>query len=188
MFRATHRSSSRAQNCNWKFWLNQRLQLQFLSSWWWAVCRSKHVEQLRNIGIINSTTRSHLVSYFYRIWLNQRLQLQFLSSWWWAVCRSKHVEQLRHNGIINSTTRSHLVGYFYTVCIMMHGSMNINGVITKKTIIWIFISAAQEPKSDLGRHDVDISWSLTRQDSSERVISSSHRPLSTQQTINTTDE
>jgi len=27
----------------------------------------KHVEQLRNIGIINSTTRSHLVGYFYTI-------------------------------------------------------------------------------------------------------------------------
>jgi len=32
------------------------------------VCRSKHVEQLRNIGIINSTTRSHLVGYFYTIY------------------------------------------------------------------------------------------------------------------------
>jgi hypothetical protein len=31
------------------------------------VCRSKHVEQLRNIGIINSTTRSDLVCYFYKI-------------------------------------------------------------------------------------------------------------------------
>jgi hypothetical protein len=31
------------------------------------VCRSKHVEQLGNIGIINSTTQSHLVSYFYMI-------------------------------------------------------------------------------------------------------------------------
>jgi hypothetical protein len=40
----------------------------FLSSWWWAACRSKHVEKLRNIGIINSTTRSHLVCYFYTIW------------------------------------------------------------------------------------------------------------------------
>jgi hypothetical protein len=30
------------------------------------VCRSKHVEQLRNTGIINSTTRSHLVGYFYK--------------------------------------------------------------------------------------------------------------------------
>jgi len=28
------------------------------------VCRSKHVEQLRNTGIINSTTRSHFVGYF----------------------------------------------------------------------------------------------------------------------------
>ena len=46
---------------------NRRLQLQFLSSWWWAVCHSKHVEQLRYIGIINSTTRSHLVGYFYTI-------------------------------------------------------------------------------------------------------------------------
>jgi len=31
------------------------------------VCRPKHVEQLRNIGIINSTTRSHLVGSFYEI-------------------------------------------------------------------------------------------------------------------------
>jgi hypothetical protein len=31
------------------------------------VCRPKHVEQLRNIGIINSTTRLHLVGYFYEI-------------------------------------------------------------------------------------------------------------------------
>jgi len=31
------------------------------------VCRSKHVEQLRNIGIINSATRSHLVGCFYKI-------------------------------------------------------------------------------------------------------------------------
>jgi len=31
------------------------------------VCRSKHVQQLRNIGIINSTTGSHLVGYFYMI-------------------------------------------------------------------------------------------------------------------------
>jgi hypothetical protein len=33
------------------------------------VCRSKHVEQLRNIGIINSTTRLHLVVYFYKIYI-----------------------------------------------------------------------------------------------------------------------
>ena len=46
---------------------NQRLQLKFLSSWWWAMCRPKHVEQLRNIGIINSTTRSHLVGYSYNM-------------------------------------------------------------------------------------------------------------------------
>jgi hypothetical protein len=33
------------------------------------VCPSKHVEKLRNIGIINSTTRSHLVDYFYKIYI-----------------------------------------------------------------------------------------------------------------------
>ena len=31
------------------------------------MCRPKHVEQLRNIGIINSTARLHLVSSFYEI-------------------------------------------------------------------------------------------------------------------------
>ena len=31
------------------------------------MCRSKHVEQLRSIGIINSNTRSHLVGHFYTI-------------------------------------------------------------------------------------------------------------------------
>ena len=41
------------------------------------------------------------------------------------MCRLKHVEQLRNIGTINSTTRSHLVGYFYTICVMMHGFMNI---------------------------------------------------------------
>ena len=32
------------------------------------MCRSKYFEQLRNIEIINSTTRSHLVGYFDTIW------------------------------------------------------------------------------------------------------------------------
>ena len=31
------------------------------------MCRPKHAEQLRNTGIINSTTRSHLVGSFYEI-------------------------------------------------------------------------------------------------------------------------
>jgi hypothetical protein len=33
------------------------------------VCRPKHVEQLRNIGIINSTTCVHLVDSFYEIYI-----------------------------------------------------------------------------------------------------------------------
>ena len=55
---------------------NQKLRLQFLSSWWWAVCPSKHVEQLRNIGIINSTTRLHLVGYFCMIYKIIHLQIK----------------------------------------------------------------------------------------------------------------
>ena len=86
MFRATHRPSSGVQNCKCRLWFyirlwwpaaannhkriqNQRLHLQPLSSWWWAACSSKHVEHLRNTGIINSTTRSHLVGYFYKIYI-----------------------------------------------------------------------------------------------------------------------
>jgi hypothetical protein len=36
----------------------------------------KHVEQLKNIGIINSTTRSHLVGSFYEIYF----KISFVSS------------------------------------------------------------------------------------------------------------
>jgi hypothetical protein len=86
MFRALLRPSSGAYNSTRSLWFYRRRvavgallavvwqvvacqgqQLQFLSSWWWAVCRSKHVEQLRNTGIISSTRRSHLVGYFYSI-------------------------------------------------------------------------------------------------------------------------
>jgi len=45
-------------------YLNQRLQIN-LSSWWWAVCCSKHVEPSINFGIINYITRLHLVGCFY---------------------------------------------------------------------------------------------------------------------------
>jgi len=43
------------------------------------VCRSKHVEQLRNIGIIISTTQLHLVGYFYMIFImmNRSMNIKF---------------------------------------------------------------------------------------------------------------
>jgi hypothetical protein len=77
---AAHHQELKNYNCSLLFYIRlwlpaaagnhkQRLQLQFSSFWWWAVCRSKHVEQLRNIGIINSATRSHLVVYFYKIYI-----------------------------------------------------------------------------------------------------------------------
>jgi hypothetical protein len=61
---------------------NQRLQLQFLSSWWWTVCLPKHVEQLRNIVIINPTTRSNLVGSFYVFYITMHgsMNIKFCSS------------------------------------------------------------------------------------------------------------
>jgi len=45
-------------------YVNQRCKYSW-SSWWWGVCRSKHVEPSMNGGIINSIARLHLVGYFY---------------------------------------------------------------------------------------------------------------------------
>jgi hypothetical protein len=56
---------------NQKHMQNQRLQLQFLSSWWWAVFRPKHVEKLRNIKIINWITLLHLVDSFYEFYITK---------------------------------------------------------------------------------------------------------------------
>jgi len=75
MFRASHRSSSGALNCICSLWFTyirgdrplSRLRgkwIRYLDcyywsinvndkrSWWWAVCRSKHVEPSLNVGII----------------------------------------------------------------------------------------------------------------------------------------
>ena len=83
MFRAAHRSSSGAPNCIFSLWFiytcgDQSWQRPVTtwvykpevgntvwSSWWWAVCRLKHVEPSKNFEIINSITRLHLVCYFY---------------------------------------------------------------------------------------------------------------------------
>ena len=91
MFRVAHRSSSGTLNCIFSLWfiypcgdrllprLNGKLPTQprqwmvttwvykpeaantVQSSWWWAVCRSKHVQPSINFGIINSITKLHLV-------------------------------------------------------------------------------------------------------------------------------
>jgi hypothetical protein len=46
----------KTRGCNYSFWAPDD-----------GRCRPKHVEQLRNIGIINSTTRLNLVSSFHEI-------------------------------------------------------------------------------------------------------------------------
>jgi hypothetical protein len=83
MFRVAYRSSSGAPNYICSLWFIytcgdgplSRLVTTCVykpeaantvwSPWWWAVCRSKHVEPSINFGIINSITRLHLVGYFY---------------------------------------------------------------------------------------------------------------------------
>jgi hypothetical protein len=67
-----------------KAYVNPEAEITVLSSWWWAMCRPKHVEQLRNIGIINSTTRLHLVGSFCEIYIRctdpwtSRILVQYL--------------------------------------------------------------------------------------------------------------
>jgi len=90
MFRAAHRSSLGVPNriCNlWFIYTCGDRPLSRLSgkcvykteaantvysSWWWAVCRSKHVEPSINFGIINSITSCILSVFLWR----QRVELQ----------------------------------------------------------------------------------------------------------------
>jgi len=102
MFRATHRPSSGARNCNSSLWFYIRL-------WLPVAAMARPSQRLATINVCKT-----------RGW-----NYNFLSSWWWAVCRPKHVEQLRNIGIINSTTQSHLIGFFYEIYITMHGFLNI---------------------------------------------------------------
>ena len=46
------------------------------------MCHPKHVEQLRNIGIINSTTQLHLVGSFYEIYITMHgsMNIKFMLS------------------------------------------------------------------------------------------------------------
>jgi len=70
------------KNCNCSLWFYVRLWLpvaEMAEPWWWAVCRPKHVEQLRNIGIINSTTRLHLVGSFCEMYITMHGSMNIMS-------------------------------------------------------------------------------------------------------------
>ena len=49
------------------------------------MCRPKHVEQLRNIGIINSTTRLHLVGSFCEIYIAMQGSMNITLYKWFTV-------------------------------------------------------------------------------------------------------
>ena len=82
------------------------------SSWWWAVCRSKHVGLLRNIGIINSTTRSHLVGYFCKIYI--------MMHWFTLWCTDLHYNALIYIMMHWFTLRCTDLNYDALIYIMMH--------------------------------------------------------------------
>ena len=82
MFRAAYRSSSGAPNCIYSLWFIYPCGDRPLSSlggnsfpWWWAECRSKHVEPSVNFGIINSITRCILLvissDSYYDAWIHE---------------------------------------------------------------------------------------------------------------------
>ena len=72
------------------------------SSWWWAVCRSKHVEPSINFGIINSITKLHLVGYFYWFilrctdpWISNPRILNFGNRYMWVSVFTSRLLYLR---------------------------------------------------------------------------------------------
>ena len=52
------------------------------------MCRPKHVEQLRNTGIINSTTRSHLVGSFYEVYITMHGSMNIKLARFVPFCRA----------------------------------------------------------------------------------------------------
>ena len=60
------------------------------NSWWWAVCRSKHVKPSINFGIINSITRLYLVDCLY--WL---INLRFPYNHHLVVCLTTGLKPLQ---------------------------------------------------------------------------------------------
>jgi hypothetical protein len=109
MFQAAYHSSSGATNCICSLWFiypcgdtGQRPIATWVykpetantvwSSWWWAVCHSKHVEPSVNFGIIIYITRLHLGHF---CWFILRCTDPWISNLWdaylWLLCNSKMV-------------------------------------------------------------------------------------------------
>jgi hypothetical protein len=112
MLRAANCSSSGAPNCICSLWFiypcgdrplpRQRPVTTWVykpeaantvwSSWWWAVCRSKHVEPSINFGIINYITKLHIVgiSAVFLTWVSQNTskQLTAMKNFEWSYCHN----------------------------------------------------------------------------------------------------
>ena len=57
-----------------------------LGSWWWAVCRPKHVEYHTLLDSVHQLNAQQPSAYE-----KPEAASAVLGSWWWAVCRPKHV-------------------------------------------------------------------------------------------------
>jgi hypothetical protein len=75
-----------------KTYVKPEAAITVLSSWWWAVWSPKHVEQLRNTGIINSTTRLHLTGSLYEI-RDPLCTVSVTTTWGTAIWTNKRVFQ-----------------------------------------------------------------------------------------------
>ena len=78
------------------------------------MCRSKHVEQLRNTGIINSTARLHLVGSFYKICITMQgsMNIKFEVKDYLLYERANHI--ICADGVLCEFERS--VGTFCLYC------------------------------------------------------------------------
>jgi hypothetical protein len=76
-FKVSHHSGRQP-----KTYVKPEAAITVFSSLWWAMCPPKHIEQLRNIGIINSTTRLHLVGSFceFYITMHGSMNIKLVSS------------------------------------------------------------------------------------------------------------
>ena len=99
------------------------------------MCRPKRVKQLRNIGIINSTTWLHLVGSFYEIYITMHGSMNINSNWSYFlyILKRFHTRRLKHNilYIISTETIAYIYIYIY-ILITKACWLNRSKLLTKR--------------------------------------------------------
>ena len=85
------------------------------------MCRSKHVEQLRNTGIINSTTLLHLFGYFYKIYIMMHgsMNIKFPPCAVTSCCRNYMFMSLRDSKVVKNRVDDNLFSLI-TPCVLVN--------------------------------------------------------------------